>query len=137
MTAVDHRLTMAGVRARRAMTLRWEISPRAIRHAPVPAIAAMNGQAEKIATARLEWQVNDDRAIARLVLEIGEDDVVIPLADVRGAWVVDAIGGCAHGEFGEVLAVTVRNDAIMYARTRILSEALGLSGGVYDSPRGG
>lgn len=135
MTAVDHRLVMTGAATRRAMTLRWEISPRAIRHAPIPAITAMNGQAEKIAAARLEWRIDDDHASARLVLEIGEDDLVIPIAEATGSWVADDPGGFAHAAFGDLLAVTVRGGEPVYVRTRLLDEVLGLRGGVYDTPR--
>ena len=134
MTAVDHRLVMTGAPARRARMLRWEISPRAIRRAPVPAIAAMNGQAEKIAAARLEWRIDEGHASARLVLEIGEDDVTIPLAEVCGSWVSDDAAGVEHGAFGDVLAITVRAGRPIYVRTRLLNEELGLAGGVYDTP---
>lgn len=135
MTAVDHRLTMAGVQARRAITVRWEISPRAIRHAPVPVIAAMNGQAEKIATARLEWRIDEDRASARLVLEINEDDHVIPLAEARGSWLVDEVSQLEHGTFRDELVVSMRGDELVYVRTRLICQVLALSGGVYGAPR--
>lgn len=135
MTAVDHRLMTMGAPARRVMTLRWEISPRALRRAAVPAVAAMNGQAEKIAAAWLEWRIDEDHASARLVLEIGEDDMVIPVAEAHGNWIIDDASELDHGVFGDALVLSVRGHTPVYVKTRLLDEVLGLGGGVYDIPR--
>lgn len=115
------------------LVLRWEISPGAVRLSPLPEIAAMNGQAERISRAVLEWRVEEGAAAARLRLEIGEDDLVIDLGEpVRGSWVVD--GSTEHGEFGTCLRVSMRGDDVVYARTSVLTDLLGLPGGVYDGP---
>ena len=115
------------------LVLRWEISPGAIRLSPLPEIAAMNGQAERITRAVLEWRIEDESATARLRLEIGEDDLVIDLGErVCGRWVVD--GTIEHAEFGACLRVSVRGGEVVYARTSVLADVLGLPGGVYDGP---
>ena len=116
-----------------ALVLRWEISPDAIRLAPLPEILAMNGQAEKIGRAVLEWRLEHDHAAATLTLEIGEDDLTISLAShlpVRtthdGAW--------KHLAAGDQLTISEHNGRVVYAKTTALTNLLGLPGGVYDAP---
>lgn len=138
MTAVDRgSRIMTGAPARRAMTLRWEISAQAVRRSSLPAIASMNGQAERISRAGLEWRIQGCWAVAMLVLEIGEDDVVVPLGSAAAnAWVEDSVSGLSHANFGDLLVVSVRDEDLVYARTALLESSLGLAGGVYDSPVG-
>jgi len=94
-------------------------------------IAEMNGQAERISRAVLEWRIEGKTGAACLRLEIGEDDLTIPL--------VDAVPGHWEGEsadFGSALRITLRDGEVIYARTDVLSGMLGLPGGVYDGPLG-
>lgn len=123
-----------GAATARAIVVRWEISPSAIRMSPLPEIAAMNGQAEKIGRAALEWRIEDGVAEAALRLEIGEDDVVVPL--VRAVTVRMTIhgGGFRHVDAAELLAVTELDGRVLYARTDLLAGLLGLPGGVYEPP---
>lgn len=123
----------SGPRAR-ALALRWQISPHAIRSASLPAIAAMNGQAEKIAAAVLVWRIAGESAAATLTLEIGEDDLVLPLVVASGRWIVEPDTGLMHADFGEALRLTLRDERLIWARTDLLERTLGLRGGVYDGP---
>ncbi|MFN7021214.1 MAG: hypothetical protein ACK4WH_07800 [Phycisphaerales bacterium] len=118
----------------RALTVAWEISPSAIRLAPVPEIAAMNGQAERIGRAVLEWRVEGEAASADLRLEIGEDDVVLTL--VTGAYAAATRDGdWTHVEVDDRLTVSERGGVVAYARTSLLAGLLGLRGGVYELAR--
>jgi hypothetical protein len=119
---------------RRALTLRWEISPHALRASRLPDITAMNGQAEKIGRAMLEWCVEDRSASARLVLEIGEDDVIVGVAQTSGRWINDSGDGFEHADFGAALHLTLRDGRPVWARTDIFDRVLGLRGGVYEGP---
>lgn len=123
--------TQTGAECRVAV-LRWEISPHAIRSSPLPEIAAMNGQAERIARAVLDWRVEAAEAQATLRLEIGEDDLVVDLGSSTGVWVQD--GEFSHGDYGGLLRLTVRDGRVVWARTEVLQRVLGLGGGVYDGP---
>ncbi len=147
MTTTEHilRMFMRPERAKdvaRAVVIGWEISPCAVRRASLPAIAAMNGQAEKISRAVLEWTIEGDSASARLKLEIGEDDVAIPLVvDAAVERVVDAggvgdAGGLEHLIVDDRLVICRRegDGRLLYARTALLNGALGLPGGVFDGP---
>ncbi|MCC6321860.1 MAG: hypothetical protein IT438_10555 [Phycisphaerales bacterium] len=119
-----------------ALVVRWEISPSAIRCSPLPEVAAMNGQAERIGRATLEWRVEDDIASAALRLEIGEDDAIVPLvAEARASVVRD--GEWVHIEVDDRLTASERDGRVVYAQTTLLAAALGLSGGVYEAPAGG
>lgn len=113
--------------------VRWEISPSAIRISPLPEIAAMNGQAQKIGRAVLEWRVDGTLASAALKLEIGEDDVVVPLVESAAARVVEE-SGWTHTQVAEDLLLTQQDGRIVYAKTNLLAKLLGLPGGVYEAP---
>jgi hypothetical protein len=119
---------------RRVLTLRWQISPHAIRRSPLAVIAAMNGQAEKIARAALVWHIAERFAAATLVLEVGEDDLTIPLHTATGRWTADAATGFEHADFGELLRVSLRDGQLAWARTSALDHTLALRGGVYEGP---
>lgn len=116
-----------------ATVVRWEISPSAIRVSPLPEIAAMNGQAQKIGRAVLEWRVTDHVASAQLRLEIGEDDVVVPLVESASACVVEE-AGWTHTQVSESLLLTQQDGRVVYAKTNLLASLLGLPGGVYEAP---
>jgi hypothetical protein len=102
----------------------------------------MNGQAERITRAVLEWRLEGRTAAAflRLWAGAGEDDFSITVVERMGVvWEVDAGAGMAHLDCGVLLRVSVRAgaDTAVYARTSLLGERLGLRGGVYDPPVGG
>jgi len=87
----------------------------------------------------LEWTIEGDSASARLKLEIGEDDVAIPLVvDAAVERVVDAgdAGGLEHLIVDDRLVICRRegDGRLLYARTALLNGALGLPGGVFDGP---
>lgn len=117
-----------------ALLVVWEISPSAIRLAPVPEIEAMNGRADRIGRAVLEWRVEGKRASAALRLEIGEDDVVVPLVTGASA-VASRDGDWTHVEVDDRLTLSERGGVVAYARTSLLAGLLGLRGGVYELAR--
>lgn len=121
------------------VVIRWEISAEALRTCALPQIVAMNGQAARINGGRLEWSITSTTAAARLILDIGEDDLSYPLfqaCPVRHA--ADPAATLDHLEVpGQLIACIDRDqDAgpVVYARTPVLERLLGLPGGVYDSP---
>lgn len=119
-----------------SVVVRWEISPSAIRESALPAIAAMNGQAERISAAVLECRVEDGEFSAVLRLELGEDDLVLPLIDAAAARVVRG-REWVHIDYGDALTASLRDGRLIYARTGLLSGLLGLPGGVYQAPVSG
>lgn len=133
MTATEHILR---VKVReplsRAVQLRWQINPHALRAAAPAPIAGLNGQAERIARAMLEWRIDDDHAVAHLLLELGDEDLALPLADIHGRWLADHQR--EHAEFGALLRLTRINGRTAWARTDVLDRILGLRGGVYEGP---
>lgn len=126
-----HEATISAATERRVLSLRWEIAPEAARRSSLGAVAAMNGEAEQITRAVLEWMVEGDEARAVVRLEVGEDDLEVEAGRARGTWVSD--GEFEHGEFGGVLRVSVRGEQVVWARTELIG-TLGLGGGVYDGP---
>ncbi len=136
MTATEHmpRVMLPGAEPvlRRALTLRWHVNPHAIREARPSPLADLNGRAERIALASLEWCIDDGRALASLRLGLCDEDLVIPLAEARGRWIVDRER--EHADFGDPLRLTRVGGRTVWARTDLLQRALGLRGGVYEGP---
>ena len=127
-----------------ALTIRWEISPRALLASP-PAAALLNGEAPRLAAAALLWHITSTTARAELALELTDKSHhAIPLTDALPITTIrlpDA--GLIHidaaSEGGtDALHLTLRDRAgdstILFARTPLLANALALPGGVYDAP---
>lgn len=121
------------------VVIRWEISADALRTCALPQIVAMNGQAARINGGRLEWTISRTTAAAHLILDIGDDDLSLPLIQACPVrHYADAAATLDHLEVpGQLIAcIDRRQDAgpVVYARTPVLERLLGLPGGVYDTP---
>lgn len=139
MTATEHmsrvRIPGGGVVLApigRALVLRWAVNTHAVREALPASIAGLGGRAERLTTAALEWRIDGERAVAGLRLAVGGEDVVLPLAEARGRWIVD--GDREHADFGGPLRLTRIDGRTVWARTDLLGGVLGLRGGVYEGP---
>lgn len=148
MTAIEHiscadsRRGGAGhAHAARSLVISWEVSAEALRTSSLPAICAMNGQAEAIRAAWLEWRIHGDRAQAMLRLEMRDGEIELPVAPAAQ---VERIAEIATGgapfehiwatDDREMFAAALRAGRLLYARTSLFGAALGLRGGVYDAP---
>ncbi len=135
MTAIAHQpLQRAGAErgVPGALAVRWEISASALLVSPGAAI--LNGQAAKLRACALVVRVERDVARAELDLElVGGEKSVIALGNAaRVEWWEE--GGMVAIDAAGVVAMTLRGDEVMYARTPVLAGVLGLMGGVYDAP---
>lgn len=136
MTATEHmprvKPPTPETAALRTLTLRWHVNAHALREARPAPLSGLNGRRERISLATLEWVIDDDLAAASLRLGIGDEDLVLPLAEVRGRWVTD--GEREHADFGDSLRITRLHGRTVWARTDLLGRALALRGGVYEGP---
>lgn len=129
-----------------SVTLRWDVSPRALTAAGAGA-RLLNGHAATLRSCSLVVRVQglDGRggcvAHARLDLRMagGQTDS-IPLTELPGVSAtldIDAATDCLNVEAPGVLSLTLRTRealALRFARTPLLTDRLGLPGGVYDAP---
>lgn len=127
----------------RAVEVRWPISPDALVRSDAAA-ALLNGHAAKMQACALIWRVNPAtlRASAALEVEVagGErDEIAIEgLSDIAATSVADETTGLRTVAAGAHLVLVLREDpayTLAYARTSVLTERLGLNGGVYDGPQ--
>jgi hypothetical protein len=120
-----------------ALTIRWEISPRALL-ASAPAAALLNGEAPRLVSAALLWHIDHASARAELSLELTRSERhSIPLTGPIAATIArdsESIHIDADGALHLSLRPTQGDPAILYARTPLLAAALALPGGVYDAP---
>lgn len=132
----------AAPNAVRTLEVRWAISPDALVRSDAAA-ALLNGHAAKLRTCALIWRVNlaSLRAAAALEVEVAggmhEEIAIEGLCDNAATSSVDEATGLRTLMVGAHLVLVVRDDAshtLVYAKTSVLSERLGLTGGVYDGP---
>ncbi len=121
-----------------ALTIRWEISPRALLASP-PAAALLNGQAPRLVAAALLWHITSTTARAELALELTDSSRhSIPLTDALPITTIRlSDADLIHIEVPNALHITLRHTdapAILFARTSLLASPLALPGGVYDAP---
>ena len=133
----------AAVDIARTIEVRWAISPDALVRSDAAA-ALLNGHAAKLRACALVWRVNlaTLRAAASLVVEIAgglrEEIAIEGLCDFAAASIADETTGLRTITAGAHLVLVVRDDsshALAYAKTSVLTERLGLTGGVYDGPQ--
>ena len=127
----------------RVVEVRWAISPDALVRSHA-ALALLNGHAAKLRACALLWRVNlaTLRAAASLEVEVSGDvreEVAIEgLCDLAAASIADETTGLRTLTADAHLLLVLRDDpanALAYARTSVLIERLGLTGGVYDGPQ--
>lgn len=127
----------------RALEVRWAISPDALVRSDA-ALALLNGHAAKLRACALIWRINAEtlRAVASLEVEVAggarEEIAIEGLCDAAAASIVDDATGLRTITVGTHLVLVVRDDptrTLAYAKTSVLSERLGLTGGVYDGPQ--
>lgn len=127
----------------RTVEVRWAISPDALVRSDA-ALALLNGHAAKLRACALIWRINAEthRAVAALEVEVAggarEEIAIEGLCDAAAASIFDEATGLRTITVGTHLVLVVRDDptrTLAYARTSVLSERLGLTGGVYDGPQ--
>ena len=122
-----------------ALSIRWEISPRALL-ASAPAAALLNGEAPRLAAAALIWHISETTARAELALELTDKSRhSIPLAVPTPITINrHSDSNLLHIAAADILHLTLRDHAdepaILFARTSLLAGELALPGGVYDAP---
>lgn len=133
----------AAPNAARVLEARWAISPDALVRSDAGA-ALLNGHAARLRACALIWRVDLGtlRATATLEVEVAggqrEEIVIEGLRDIAAASIADEHTGLRTLTVGGHLVLVVRNDpahALAYAKTSVLTERLGLTGGVYDGPQ--
>lgn len=119
--------------------IRWKLSPRAVAATSASA-ALLNGHAAQLRGAALEWRLaltsSDVRGSCSLVLTLrdGTTDTLPILENVPVT--VSTTPGYQHLDAPGRLAITLRASTrtLIFARTTVLQNPLGLPGGVYESP---
>lgn len=133
-TATRQHDVVCVARADVRVSVRWEISPDALRGSAGAAI--LNGHAARMSECALVWEVEGARASA--FLEIAQADAPAERLPLEGltdlAARVERDEGMETWSAGDALVVVLREGALAYARTSVLGERLGLGGGVYDGP---
>ena len=126
-----------------ALTIRWDISPRALLErgrVPLAACPPVTNYNQRPTSAALLWHIDRLSARAELALDLTDAQrhaiplsPAIPIAITR-----DPATDLLHIDAADALHLTIRGHAdepiLLFARTPLLTGALSLPGGVYDAP---